>query len=276
MGGMSTTEVTTGTLPVPGARLYYEVRGSGPLILLIGNPMDANPFAPLADLLATDHTVVTTDPRGINRSPVDDPTQDVAAETRADGPFEPADPPRVRAGDGLRFERRRSQRLGPRRRPPRSTRHCRRPRAAAAPAVAGQRGRRPAWKRWSPAISTETSVVPGASSWPMPISNSGRVTRAAVPARAGPAGGHRRAVLLRAPAAPDHPLAARPGRPAPQLARIVVGIGVESGGQLCDRTSCALADSIGTEPTYFPGGHTGFAEDPVAFAARLRMVLGES
>ncbi len=84
MGGMSTTEVTTGTLPVPGARLYYEVRGSGPLILLIGNPMDANPFAPLADLLATDHTVVTTDPRGINRSPVDDPTQDVAAEVRAE------------------------------------------------------------------------------------------------------------------------------------------------------------------------------------------------
>jgi len=28
--------------------------------------MDATSFAPLADLLAADHTVLTTDPRGIN------------------------------------------------------------------------------------------------------------------------------------------------------------------------------------------------------------------
>ncbi|MGH3370996.1 MAG: alpha/beta fold hydrolase, partial [Nocardioidaceae bacterium] len=57
--------------------------------------------------------------------------------------------------------------------------------------------------------------------------------------------------------------------------RIVVGIGVESAGQVCDRTSTALATTLGTEPTMFPGGHLGFAEDPDAFATRLRAVLRE-
>ena len=34
-----------------GARVYYEVRGEGPGVLLAGCPMDATAFAPLADLL---------------------------------------------------------------------------------------------------------------------------------------------------------------------------------------------------------------------------------
>ena len=32
---------TARTLEVPGARLYHEVRGKGPLLLLVGAPMDA-------------------------------------------------------------------------------------------------------------------------------------------------------------------------------------------------------------------------------------------
>jgi hypothetical protein len=58
--------------------------------------------------------------------------------------------------------------------------------------------------------------------------------------------------------------------------RVVVGIGESSAGQLCDRTSRALAASLGTEPTIFPGGHIGFVEDHVGFAARLRSVLREA
>ena len=75
---------TARTLEVPGARLYYEVRGQGPLVVLVGAPMDARSFGPLAELLAGDYTVLTTDPRGINRSPVDDPGQDSTPEMRAD------------------------------------------------------------------------------------------------------------------------------------------------------------------------------------------------
>jgi len=41
-------------------------------------------WAPLAELLATDHTVLTTDPRGINRSTLDDPDQDSTPQLRAD------------------------------------------------------------------------------------------------------------------------------------------------------------------------------------------------
>ncbi len=66
----TSTSIPGATLAVPDAELYYEVRGAGPLVVLVGAPMDANSFAPLADLLATEHTVLTTDPRGVNRSPL--------------------------------------------------------------------------------------------------------------------------------------------------------------------------------------------------------------
>lgn len=55
--------------------------------------------------------------------------------------------------------------------------------------------------------------------------------------------------------------------------RIVIGIGAESTGQICDRTSRALAGALGIEPTIFPGDHTGFAEGPPAFLEKLRVVL---
>jgi acetyltransferase/esterase len=57
---------------VPGARLYYETRGTGPLLLLIADANgDANVFPPLADLLAANLTVVTYDRRGYTRSVLD-------------------------------------------------------------------------------------------------------------------------------------------------------------------------------------------------------------
>ena len=62
----------------------------------------------------------------------------------------------------------------------------------------------------------------------------------------------------------------------PPCARQVHGswsVSVGGPGQVCDRTSRALAAELGIEPTMFPGGHTGFAEDPSGFAGRLRSVL---
>ena len=67
-----------------GTKIYYEVRGTGPAVLLAGSPMDADSFAPLADRLAGDHTVVTVDPRGIHRSSVDDRDADSTPDQRAD------------------------------------------------------------------------------------------------------------------------------------------------------------------------------------------------
>ncbi|MGH3928212.1 MAG: alpha/beta fold hydrolase, partial [Pseudonocardiaceae bacterium] len=72
------------TLDVPGARLYYEVRGSGPVLMMIGLPVDSAWFAQIAPLLADEYTVVTYDPRGISRSTIEDPDQDATPELVAD------------------------------------------------------------------------------------------------------------------------------------------------------------------------------------------------
>ncbi len=72
------------TLDVPGARLYYQRQGAGPLLLMIGSPMDSTGFAGLAGALADRYTVVTYDPRGIGNSTREDATSDVTPEQQAD------------------------------------------------------------------------------------------------------------------------------------------------------------------------------------------------
>ena len=67
---------TIHSLDVPGARLYYEVSGSGPVLMLIGHPMGSAGFAALVPLLLDDYTVVTYDPRGFGRSTIADRDQD--------------------------------------------------------------------------------------------------------------------------------------------------------------------------------------------------------
>lgn len=60
------------TLKVPGATLYYEAAGNGPLLLIIpGGPQDAGVFADLAGHLAGRYRVVAYDPRGNSRSTFD-------------------------------------------------------------------------------------------------------------------------------------------------------------------------------------------------------------
>jgi pimeloyl-ACP methyl ester carboxylesterase len=83
-GGV-TGEPKVDTLKVPGASLYYEVRGSGPVLLMIpGGPTDAGVFSVLAGLLADEYTVVTYDPRGNSRSVLDGPPEAVPVEVHAD------------------------------------------------------------------------------------------------------------------------------------------------------------------------------------------------
>jgi pimeloyl-ACP methyl ester carboxylesterase len=76
---MSTTKVDT--LRVPGARLYYEVRGAGSVLLLIaGGAGDAESFNLLADHLVDHYSVLTYDRRGLARSPLDDLDQAIEIE----------------------------------------------------------------------------------------------------------------------------------------------------------------------------------------------------
>ena len=62
--------------------------------------------------------------------------------------------------------------------------------------------------------------------------------------------------------------------------RIVIGVGEESGAQLAGRGGKAVAERLGTTPVTFPSNHGGFLGDeygmpgkPTEFAAKLREVL---
>jgi pimeloyl-ACP methyl ester carboxylesterase len=264
-------------LDVPGARLYYEVRGAGPLVLLVAAPMDARSFAPLADLLATDHTVVTTDPRGINRSPVDDPERDSTPEMRADDLARllihaDAGPATVLGSSGgavsiLALVQARPDLV--------HTAIAHEP--PVIEMLADRDKRRAATEDM---VATYLSGdVAGAWEQFMAAANID-MPREMI-----------EAVFLsdRSPqtVADEHFQYAHMLRPTtffrPDLAalraaptRILVGIGEASTGQLCDLTSTALAAALGIAPTMFPGDHIGFAEEPEAFAARLREVLSDS
>src|SRR3954471_21063289 len=80
------TEPVTHTLEVPGAVLCYDVRASdpagGPVLVMIGSPMGAAGFTTLASHF-TDRTVVTYDPRGVERSERKDPELEVTPQVHA-------------------------------------------------------------------------------------------------------------------------------------------------------------------------------------------------
>jgi pimeloyl-ACP methyl ester carboxylesterase len=81
---MPDPSLTAQALDVPGARLYYEQRGTGPLLLMIGSPMDSTGFAGLASALADRYTTVTYDPRGIGDSSREDTDRDVTPQQQAE------------------------------------------------------------------------------------------------------------------------------------------------------------------------------------------------
>ncbi|MEB2493148.1 alpha/beta hydrolase [Peribacillus frigoritolerans] len=77
--------IRNGTLAVSGATLYYEVRGSGPLLLMIhGGGGDADKFQFVADNLANRYTVVTYDRRGHSRSSLFNQTENYRVKTHSD------------------------------------------------------------------------------------------------------------------------------------------------------------------------------------------------
>ena len=81
------TPITTRTLDAPGATITYDVRrnATSPLrpLMLIGSPMGASGFPTLAGHFA-DRTVVTYDPRGVERSTKADPSALSTPDQHAD------------------------------------------------------------------------------------------------------------------------------------------------------------------------------------------------
>ncbi|MCC3331149.1 alpha/beta fold hydrolase [Nocardia abscessus] len=74
------------TVKVPGATLYYEVSGAGPVLLLLpGSGGDAAVFDPVIEPLAEHFTVVAVDPRGYSRSVLDPgPPADIEVEVQSE------------------------------------------------------------------------------------------------------------------------------------------------------------------------------------------------
>jgi len=274
MNNTSTVPVTVSTLEVPGARLHYEVRGAGPLVVLVGAPMDAASFAPLAELLAPDFTVLTTDPRGINRSPQDDPERNSSPAMRADdlarlithldlGPaaalgssggavsvlaLAQAHPELVHTV--IAHEPPLENLLEDREQVHKETDDL------CETYLAGDRVG--AWRKFMAQANIDLpeevfQMMFGAEPEPQQAADEWFWF----------------AHEMRESTRWQPDLAVLRGVPT----RIVVGIGEESTGQLCDRSSTALAAELGIVPTLFPGGHIAFAEDAEGFAPRLREVL---
>lgn len=266
-------DVTTKTLDVPGAKLYYEVRGSGPLLVLIGSPMESMFFAGMADALAADHTVVTYDPRGISHSSVDDPDRQVTPEDQADDVHAivdavgdgPADVFGTSGGacTGLALVGRQpgDVRVLVAHEPPIS---CFLPDAAEVDA------------RSDDLVETYRSAGAGAAyrkfmamaGFDVPGDQAGATMPPPNPAQER----NDRHFFLN--------LARTTMRYRPDVAalkaaqtRIVVGVGADSGAQLPARTGRATAAAIDAPVVEFPGDHAGFLSRAEPFLEKLRTVL---
>ncbi len=264
---------TVRSVTVPGARLHYEIRGAGPLVLVIGSPMAAAEFAPLADALASDHTVVTYDPRGYANSPVDDPDAPCAVEQRADDVLAILDDLGGASADvfgssggavtGLALVARHPGRV-------RTLVAHEPPLLELLPDAAEQRANTDA--------IVETFRRDGfGAAWMHFMRNAGfEVSQADAPS--GPA----------EPSEDEARQAARffevDLRPTTQYrpdvdalrnstSRVVIGIGVDSGRLLTYRTSVALSELLGSAFVEFPGDHGGFLGAPTEFADTLRRIL---
>jgi pimeloyl-ACP methyl ester carboxylesterase len=273
----------THTLAVPGARLHYEVRGSGPLLLVIGSPMASADFAPLADALAVDHTVVTYDPRGVADSPIDDPEQDSTPELRADDVAALLDALGADSADvfgssggavtGLALVARHRARV-------RMLVAHEPPLLELLPDAAQQRantedivatfhadGLQAAWMKFM--VSAGFDITPP---------DGGPADKSGAPVPAEPTARD----LAEAARFFDHELRGTT-RYVPDVAaltagpsRVVIGIGAASANLLTYRTSTALCELLGTAPVEFPGDHGGFLGAPEGFADTLRTVLADS
>jgi pimeloyl-ACP methyl ester carboxylesterase len=264
---------TTHTLDVPGAQLYYEVRGTGPVMVVMGSPMASPHFAELADVLASDFTVVTLDPRGIAKSTIEDKEQDSTPELRADDIAALLDALGAESAHvfgssggavtGLALVARHPSRV-------RTLIAHEPPLLELLPDAEAQRaatediietfhrdGIAAAWFKFmtNAGFDMDSDGAPGGPEEPseQDIADSARFFA------------HELRYTTRY--LPDvQALTAGP-------AKVVVGLGVDSGDLLTTQTSVALTKLLGTSPVMFPGDHGGWMGQPKEFAEVLREAL---
>ncbi|MGP3985416.1 alpha/beta fold hydrolase [Streptomyces sp. 3N207] len=276
------TEATgprVGTLPVPGATLHHEVRGTGPLLLLI--PGGAGGLAAcqgIAAALADRFTVVGYDPRGIGASPPDVPGEDQRPEVHAADAhrlldlFSPAEPGYVFGTSSggivaveLLARHPERIRLAVAHEPPLARMLPEPEPALAAFAevrdVAVREGVGAGYARLGAAVGEAEPVADDAGE-PEPMSSRLRATVEASSAQ-----------FLRHVLMPFTHHSPDLGVLKAVSERLVVGVGRTSRGQLPHTLATALAEHVGAECRTFPGSHIGCVEHPSAFAHALAATL---
>jgi pimeloyl-ACP methyl ester carboxylesterase len=266
---------TVRSVAVPGAHLHYEIRGAGPLLLVIGSPMASGDFAPLADALAGDHTVITYDPRGHANSSIDDPDEDSTPERRAEDIAAILDDLGAASADvfgssggavtGLALVARHPGRVGTlvAHEPPllQLLPDAEQQRANIQDIVDSYRadGMRVAWFKFMVNAGFDMSAPDGApvGAPPEPSDDERREAARFFNHELWPTSQYEPDIdALKA-----------------STARVIVGVGVDSGRLVTYRTSAALAALLGSTPADFPGDHGGFLGAPTEFAQRLTEVL---
>jgi pimeloyl-ACP methyl ester carboxylesterase len=285
------TEPKTHTLDVPGAVLTYDVRSNDastrPVLLIIGSPMGAAGFVTLAGHF-TDRTVVTYDPRGVERSRRTDGATQTTPDEHADdlhrlitalgsGPVD------VFASSGgavnalalvARFPEQ-VRTLVAHEPPAAQVLPDREPLLAATTDIHDtylQRGFGPAMAKFIALVSYDGPVPAGFGTGPGPDPAAFGLPAGDDGTRADPLVGQNIITCTHY----RHDFDALRAAPT----RIVIGVGATSGNAMAGRAGTAVAERLGTPPVTFPGGHDGFLGgeyggfgEPDAFAATLREVL---
>jgi len=285
------TEPTTHTLDVPGATVTYDVRPGGvpgePALMMIGSPMGAGGFGTLASHFA-DRTVITYDPRGVERSAKTDPATESTPDQHADDLHRiiaaiDAGPVDLFASSGgavnalaLVAAHPEDVRTLVAHEPPLASILPDRDAAMAfTQAIADtyrQRGFGPAMAQFILAVSHRGPMTPEFAAEPAPDPAMFGLPTEDDGTRTDP-------LLFQNIVTCTH---YAPDVEALRSAstKILLGAGVESEGQMASRGAHALAELLGATPVVFPSDHGGFlggeygqAGDPDAFAAKLREVL---
>ncbi|GAA3466609.1 alpha/beta fold hydrolase [Nonomuraea roseola] len=276
------TDPTVGRLRVDGATLHYEVRGRGPLLLLIpGGTGGAASFDGVADDLADDHTVVSYDPRGLSRSPLDDPEVRQRVAQHADDALQllellsPDAPARVVGCSSgaivalhlLTTHPERIERVVAHEPPvvevlPDAAEH--RALLARVQDTFRRDGLMPAAAEFAAGLrrpGADPVDAQAATELPPQATARAERTMADMPYFLG------RVVPSFMAYVPDV------DRLEALSDRLVLAGGADSRGELPYRPAAFLAERFGTELIHFPGGHTGLSTHPAAFGALLRKVL---
>ena len=286
-----TTQMTTHTLDMPGATLTYDIRrneaSTEPVLLLIASPMGAAGFGTLSRHFS-DRTVVTYDPRGVERSVMTDPASPVTPEVHADdlhrliqaigsGPVD------LFASSGgavnalaLISRHPEDVRTLVAHEPPLASVLPDREHALAAARAVHETYQRRGWgagmahfiavSSHQGPFTAETAGQPGPdpAMFGLPAEDDGSRTDPML-------GQHLITVTHYQPDVDALGSAST---------RIVLAAGEESEGQMTSRGAFAVAERLGTKPVMFPSNHGGFlggeygqTGQPDAFAAKLREVL---